>query len=296
MNSKKKTDIISTVILLFILLVGLSVMFYPTVSDWWNSRVQSRAIANYDQTIQHIDPHRYDEIWAEANEYNKKLAELYAPFSNADEISGYDDILDLSGTGIMGYITIPVIKVELPVYHGTSADVLNIAAGHLKGSSLPVGGKNTHAVISAHRGLPSARLFTDLDQLVKGDTFTITILDQIFTYEVEEILIVNPDEMDKLSIIPDGDYVTLMTCSPYGVNTHRLLIRSHRIDTVYEKTVKVMADAVQVDPMLVVPVIAFILLIFLIIFWIVSSKNKPRSLPYKNLVYILPTNNSKDGD
>ncbi|MDD6344638.1 MAG: class C sortase [Oscillospiraceae bacterium] len=296
MNSKKKTDIISTVILLFILLVGLSVMFYPTVSDWWNSRVQSRAIANYDQTIQHIDPHRYDEIWAEANEYNKKLAELYAPFSNADEISGYDDILDLSGTGIMGYITIPVIKVELPVYHGTSAEVLNIAAGHLKGSSLPVGGKNTHAVISAHRGLPSARLFTDLDQLVKGDTFTITILDQIFTYEVEEILIVNPDEMDKLSIIPDGDYVTLMTCTPYGVNTHRLLIRSHRIDTVYEKTVKVIADAVQVDPMLVVPVIAFILLIFLIIFWIVSSKNKPRSLPYKNLVYILPTNNSKDGD
>ena len=296
MNSKKKTDIISTVILLFILLVGLSVMFYPTVSDWWNSRVQSRAIANYDQTIQHIDPHRYDEIWAEANEYNKKLAELYAPFSNADEISGYDDILNLSGTGIMGYITIPVIKVELPVYHGTSAEVLNIAAGHLKGSSLPVGGKNTHAVISAHRGLPSARLFTDLDQLVKGDTFTITILDQIFTYEVEEILIVNPDEMDKLSIIPDGDYVTLMTCTPYGVNTHRLLIRSHRIDTVYEKTVKVIADAVQVDPMLVVPVIAFILLIFLIIFWIVSSKNKPRSLPYKNLVYILPTNNSKDGD
>lgn len=296
MNSKKKTDIISTVILLFILLVGLSVMFYPTVSDWWNSRVQSRAIANYDQTIQHIDPHRYDEIWAEANEYNKKLAGLYAPFSNADEISGYDDILDLSGTGIMGYITIPVIKVELPVYHGTSAEVLNIAAGHLKGSSLPVGGKNTHAVISAHRGLPSARLFTDLDQLVKGDTFTITILDQIFTYEVEEILIVNPDEMDKLSIIPDGDYVTLMTCTPYGVNTHRLLIRSHRIDTVYEKTVKVIADAVQVDPMLVVPVIAFILLIFLIIFWIVSSKNKPRSLPYKNLVYILPTNNSKDGD
>lgn len=296
MNSKKKTDIISTVILLFILLVGLSVMFYPTVSDWWNSRVQSRAIANYDQTIQHIDPHRYDEIWAEANEYNKKLADLYAPFSNADEISGYDDILDLSGTGIMGYITIPVIKVELPVYHGTSAEVLNIAAGHLKGSSLPVGGKNTHAVISAHRGLPSARLFTDLDQLVKGDTFTITILDQIFTYEVEEILIVNPDEMDKLSIIPDGDYVTLMTCTPYGVNTHRLLIRSHRIDTVYEKTVKVIADAVQVDPMLVVPVIAFILLIFLIIFWIVSSKNKPRSLPYKNLVYILPTNNSKDGD
>ncbi len=295
MNGKKKTGIISTVVLVIILIVGLSVMLYPTVSDWWNSKVQSRAIANYDQTIQNIDPDRYDDIWAKANEYNKKLAETYAPFSNPDEISGYDSILDISGTGIMGYITIPVIKVELPIYHGTSAEVLNIAAGHLKGSSLPVGGENTHAVISAHRGLPSARLFTDLDQLVKGDTFTITILDQIFTYEVEEILIVKPEEMDKLAIIPGGDYVTLMTCTPYGVNTHRLLIRSHRVDTVYAKTVKITADAVQVDPMLVIPVIGFFLLILLIIFWAFSSKHKTKTaLPYKNLIYILP--NDKDGD
>lgn len=294
MNGKKKTGIISTVVLVIILIVGLSVMLYPTVSDWWNSKVQSRAIASYDQTIQNIDPNRYDEIWAKANEYNKKLSETYAPFSNPDEIGGYESILDISGTGIMGYITIPVIKVELPIYHGTSAEVLNIAAGHLKGSSLPVGGENTHAVISAHRGLPSARLFTDLDRLVKGDTFTITILDQIFTYEVEEILIVKPEEMDKLAIIPEGDYVTLMTCTPYGVNTHRLLIRSHRVDTVYAKAVKITADAVQVDPMLVIPVIGFFLLILLIIFWTVSSKNKPKTLPYKNLVYILP--NDKDGD
>lgn len=294
MNGKKKTGIISTVVLVIILIVGLSVMLYPTVSDWWNSKVQSRAIASYDQTIQNIDPNRYDEIWAKANEYNKKLSETYAPFSNPDEIGGYESILDISGTGIMGYITIPVIKVELPIYHGTSAEVLNIASGHLKGSSLPVGGENTHAVISAHRGLPSARLFTDLDRLVRGDTFTITILDQIFTYEVEEILIVKPEEMDKLAIIPGGDYVTLMTCTPYGVNTHRLLIRSHRVDTVYAKAVKITADAVQVDPMLVIPVIGFFLLILLIIFWTVSSKNKPETLPYKNLVYILP--NDKDGD
>jgi len=295
MKGKKKTGIISTVVLVIIFLVGLSVMLYPTFSDWWNSKVQSRAIANYNEVVQQIDPHRYDEIWEEANEYNRKLAESYSPFTNPEEIGNYNDILNISGTGIMGYITIPVINVELPIYHGTSAEVLNIAAGHFEGSSLPVGGKNTHAVISAHRGLPSARLFTDLDKLVIGDTFTITILDQILTYEVEDILIVEPEQIDKLSIIPDGDYVTLMTCTPYGINTHRLLLRSHRIDTVYAKTVKVSADAVQVDPMLVVPGIALPLFILLVIFWIVSSNNKPKTLPYKNLVYILP-NNSKDGD
>lgn len=295
MNSKNKTGIIPTVVLIIILIVGLSVMLYPTVSNWWNERVQSQAIAEYDKTIQNIDQNHYDEIWANAEEYNKKLSELYAPLSNADEIDGYDNILDVSGTGIMGYITIPVIKVEIPIYHGTSAEVLNIAAGHLKGSSLPIGGKNTHAVISAHRGLPSARLFTDLDKLVKGDTFTITILDRVLTYQVEEILIVKPEEVEKLAIIPDSDYVTLMTCTPYGINTHRLLIRSHRIDTVYEKTVKISADAVQVDPMLVIPVIAFFLLILLVIFWAVSGKKKRKSLPYKNLIYIL-SDDDKDGD
>lgn len=295
MNSKNKTGIISTVVLIIILIVGLSVMLYPTVSNLWNERVQSQAIAEYDKTIQNIDQNHYDEIWANAEEYNKKLSELYAPLSNADEIDGYDNILDVSGTGIMGYITIPVIKVEIPIYHGTSAEVLNIAAGHLKGSSLPIGGKNTHAVISAHRGLPSARLFTDLDKLVKGDTFTITILDRVLTYQVEEILIVKPEEVEKLAIIPDSDYVTLMTCTPYGINTHRLLIRSHRIDTVYEKTVKISADAVQVDPMLVIPVIAFFLLILLVIFWAVSGKKKRKSLPYKNLIYIL-SDDDKDGD
>ena len=295
MNSKNKTGIIPTVVLIIILIVGLSVMLYPTVSNLWNERVQSQAIAEYDKTIQNIDQNHYDEIWANAEEYNKKLSELYAPLSNADEIDGYDNILDVSGTGIMGYITIPVIKVEIPIYHGTSAEVLNIAAGHLKGASLPIGGKNTHAVISAHRGLPSARLFTDLDKLVKGDTFTITILDRVLTYQVEEILIVKPEEVEKLAIIPDSDYVTLMTCTPYGINTHRLLIRSHRIDTVYEKTVKISADAVQVDPMLVIPVIAFFLLILLVIFWAVSGKKKRKSLPYKNLIYIL-SDDDKDGD
>lgn len=249
-------------------------MLYPTFSDWWNSHTQSRAIANYEQVLNQIDDNHYDEIMAKAYEYNSKLSKVYAPFENYDQVEGYEDILDITGTGIIGYISIPTIKVELAIYHGTSEGVLNIAAGHLQGSSFPVGGENTHAVVSAHRGLPSAKLFSDLDKLYVGDTFTITVLGNVLTYEVEEILIIEPTEVDKLSIIPNGDYITLMTCTPYGINTHRLLIRSHRIDTIYKSNVKVSADAVQVDPMLVVPVIAFPLLIGLIIFWVLESKKR----------------------
>lgn len=264
----------STIVLIIILLVGFSVMLYPTFSDWWNSHTQSRAIANYEQVLNQIDDNHYDEIMAKAYEYNSKLSKVYAPFENYDQVEGYEDILDITGTGIIGYISIPTIKVELAIYHGTSEGVLNIAAGHLQGSSFPVGGENTHAVVSAHRGLPSAKLFSDLDKLYVGDTFTITVLGNVLTYEVEEILIIEPTEVDKLSIIPNGDYITLMTCTPYGINTHRLLIRSHRIDTIYKSNVKVSADAVQVDPMLVVPVIAFPLLIGLIIFWVLESKKR----------------------
>lgn len=264
----------STIVLIIILLVGFSVMLYPTFSDWWNSHTQSRAIANYEQVLNQIDDNHYDEIMAKAYEYNTKISKVYSPFENYEQVDGYESLLDITGTGIIGYISIPTIKVELAIYHGTSEGVLNIAAGHLKGSSLPVGGKNTHAVISAHRGLPSAKLFSDLDKLYVGDTFTITVLGEVLTYEVEEILIIEPTEVDKLAIIPNGDYVTLMTCTPYGINTHRLLIRSHRIDTIYKSNVKVVADAVQVDPMLVVPVIAMPLVVGLILFWIFGNKKK----------------------
>lgn len=276
--SKKKVSK-STIVLIIILLVGFSVMLYPIFSNWWNSHTQSRAIANYEQALSEIDYNHYDEILAEAHEYNEKLSQIYSPFENYDQIEGYEDILNITGTGIIGYITIPTIKVELAIYHGTSEGVLNIAAGHLEGSSLPVGGANTHAVISAHRGLPSAKLFSDLDKLYIGDTFTITILGEVLTYEVEEILIIEPTEVDKLAIIPDGDYVTLMTCTPYGINTHRLLIRSHRIETAYKSNAKVVADATQVDPMLVVPVIASPLLIGLIIFWIFGGKKRKKINP-----------------
>lgn len=198
---RKKSNVISTIVLIIMLLVGLSVMLYPTISDWWNTREQRAAIASYEHIVTEMDDGETERLLNEAHEYNEKLAGVFAPFTNYDQISGYEDILNISGTGVIGYISIPFIKIELPIYHGTSEEVLNIAAGHLQGSSLPVGGKNTHAVISAHRGLPSAKLFTDLDKLVVGDTFTITVLGEVYTYEIEKILTVKPEEVDKLAII-----------------------------------------------------------------------------------------------
>ena len=293
---RKKSGKISTIILIIILLVGLSVMLYPIISNWWNERVQSKVISDYKETVSKMDSGNIEKLINEAHEYNEQLVGLYAPFINYDEIPGYDDILNVSGTGIMGYITIPVIHAEYPIYHGTSEEVLNIAAGHLQGSSLPVGGADTHAVISAHRGLPSAKLFTDLDKMVEGDTFTITILDQVYTYEVEKILTVKPEDVDKLAIIPEKDYVTLMTCTPYGVNTHRLLLRSHRIETVYDESelkVRVNPDALQVDPMLVVPVIFTVFVIILIFIWVIGGKRKKtRTLDYTEI----KIKNEEDGD
>ena len=292
---KKKRNVISTAILVVLLLVGLSVMLYPTVSDWWNSRVQTRAIATYNQSVEQMDNGDKERLLMEAHSYNATLSHLTAPFTNWEDAGNYDKILDISGTGIMGYISIPKIQVELPIYHGTSAEVLNVAVGHLQGSSFPVGGENTHAVISAHRGLPSAKLFSDLDQLVEGDTFTVTILDEVLTYEVEKIFIVKPDELDKLAIIPGGDYVTLMTCTPYGVNSHRLLVRAHRVDTVYPHNVKVAADAVQLDSMSVVPFIAAPLFVGLLVFWIVSSRRQ-KTRSRRELLAKLKEPEKKEGD
>lgn len=282
---RKKSSTISTIILIIFLLVGLSVMLYPTVSDWWNSKVQTRAVSSYVQTVAQKDDGEIERMLEEARDYNKRLARLSAPFAEFDELTDYNDILNLSGTGIMGYITIPVIRAEFPIYHGTSEEVLNIAAGHLEGSSLPVGGVGTHSVISAHRGLPSARLFTDLDKLVVGDTFTITILNDVYTYEVEEIFIVRPDQLDKIALVPEKDYVTLMTCTPYGVNTHRLLVRSHRTDTILEKEeIRVSPDAVKVDSMIIVPLIAAPLLLILFIIWFAGGKRK-KNYNYEDLLY-----------
>lgn len=268
---KKKSSVITTMLIVVMMITGLCLTLYPSFSNWWNSRLQSRAIANYDRAVANLSNNEKEDILRRAEQYNAALAELSAPFADYGQIDGYDDILDITGTGIMGYITIPKIDVYLPIYHGTSPEVLNIAVGHLQGSSLPIGGEGSHAVISAHRGLPSARLFTDIDQLIEDDTFTITILDEVLTYEIDQIVTVLPYERDELNIVPDEDYITLMTCTPYGINSHRLLVRAHRIDTVYPHNVKVPSDAVMVDDMNVYAVIISAVLILLLIYWIISG-------------------------
>lgn len=267
----------STIILILIFLVGLSVMLYPTVSDYVNQRHQSRALASYDETVNEMSDADYTAYFEAADAYNQRLAATPNSFFTPEQVSGYDETLDVSGTGIMGYITIPRIGVELPVYHGTSDGVLQVAAGHLEGSSLPVGGAGTHAVISAHRGLPSAKLFTNLDELEVGDTFTITVLDRVLTYEVDRISIVLPTETDLLQPVEGQDYVTLMTCTPYGINTHRLLVRGRRITTPDKlKHIRVTSDAIKIEPILTAPIMALPLLLVLL-FWLLFAPRKRSS-------------------
>ena len=267
----------STIILILIFLVGLSVMLYPTVSDYVNQRHQSRALASYDETVNEMSDADYTAYFEAADAYNQRLAATPNAFFTPEQVSGYDETLDVSGTGIMGYITIPRIGVELPIYHGTSDGVLQIAAGHLEGTSLPVGGESTHAVISAHRGLPSAKLFTNLDQLEVGDTFTITVLDRVLTYEVDQISIVLPTETDNLKVVDGKDYVTLMTCTPYGINSHRLLVRGRRIETPDKlKHIRVTADAIKIEPIITAPIMALPLLLVLLL-WLLFSNRKRKS-------------------
>ena len=267
----------SNIILILIFLVGLSVMLYPTVSDYINQKNQSRAVASYSEEVENLSDVDYQAYFDAADDYNRRLAETPDAFYRPEEVSGYTDTLDVSGTGIMGYITISKIGVELPVYHGTSDGVLQVAAGHLEGSSLPVGGAGTHAVISAHRGLPSAKLFTNLDELEVGDTFTITVLDRVLTYEVDQISIVLPTETDLLQPVEGKDYVTLMTCTPYGINTHRLLVRGRRITTPDKlKHIRVTADAIKIEPIITAPIMALPLLLVLLL-WLLFSNRKRKS-------------------
>ena len=251
---------LTTVILLLVLLTGLSLLLYPTVSDYWNSFHQSRAIASYTAQVEEMDPADYEAMWNAAAEYNQRLladtGDRYR-MTEAEE-EEYESLLDVTGTGVMGYVEIPKLKTSLPIYHGTDAAVLQIAIGHLAGSSLPVGGEGTHCVLTGHRGLPSAKLFTNLDEMVEGDTFSLHVLDQTLTYEVDQIRVVEPQELDNLEIEEGKDYCTLVTCTPYGVNSHRLLVRGHRIAD--QQNASVPADAVQIDRFLVSPVVAAVLI------------------------------------
>ena len=251
---------LTTVILLLVLLTGLSLLLYPTFSDYWNSFHQSRAIASYTAQVEEMNPADYEAMWNAAAEYNQRLladtGDRYR-MTEAEE-EEYESLLDVTGTGVMGYVEIPKLKTSLPIYHGTDAAVLQIAIGHLAGSSLPVGGEGTHCVLTGHRGLPSAKLFTNLDEMVEGDTFSLHVLDQTLTYEVDQIRVVEPQELDDLEIEEGKDYCTLVTCTPYGVNSHRLLVRGHRIAD--QQNASVPADAVQIDRFLVSPVVAAVLI------------------------------------
>ena len=268
---------ITTILLILVLVVGLSLMLYPTIANWWNSFHQSRAIADYDAILSEMKEEDYTHLFEAAMAYNEQLRQLKFPLMYYDQVPGYDDLLDITGTGIMGYIDIPSIQVELPIYHGTSEGVLQIAAGHVEGSSLPTGGENTHCVISAHRGLPSARLFTDLDKMQVGDTFTLSVVDRILTYEVDQILTVLPHEVEPLYMQEGEDYCTLVTCTPYGIHTHRLLVRGTRIENAEEVVVKrVTADAVQIQPLLVAPLVAAPILLLLLIILILPKPKKKR--------------------
>ena len=272
-KAKKKGGNASTIILVAIFFVGLSVLLYPTISDFWNEKRQSQAIINYDDLIVDLTPEDYTAIFEKADNYNKKIRNMSTPFLSHKNIADeYYSTLDVNGNGMMGYITIDKIKVQLPIYHGTSDQVLNSAVGHVEGSSLPVGGKSTHSVLSAHRGLPSAKLFTNLDKLVVGDIFTIRILDRTITYQVDQILIVLPQKIDDLYIEEGEDYCTLVTCTPYGINTHRMLVRGTRIENIEpDRVINVITEAYQIDPLIVTPAVAAPMLGILLVILLVRS-------------------------
>lgn len=275
---KKKGNHLITILLVLIFLLGLSLLLYPAVSDYWNSKHQTRAIAVYSEEVSGLDKEQYQALWAEAAAYNASLRERDNVYLLTEEQkAAYEQLLNVSGLGIMGYIEIPSIDCSLPIYHGTEESVLQIAIGHLEWSSLPVGGESTHCVLSGHRGLPSAKLFTNLDKLQEGDVFMLRVLDEVLTYEVDQILIVEPQETSPLKIEEGKDYCTLVTCTPYGINSHRLLVRGHRIDNVEEAdAVRITADAIQIEPLLVAPFAALPLLAVLLVI-LLALPQKPKS-------------------
>ncbi len=268
---------VSTIILILILLIGLSLLLYPTVADWWNSFHASRAIAGYSESVANLDEADYERLMAEARAYNADLTMQSGNRFEPDEEQHerYMNTLDVTGTGIMGYIQIPSINVSLPIYHTVEDTVLQIAAGHIEGTSLPIGGQGTHSVLSGHRGLPSARLFTDLDKLVEGDVFMIRVLNSTITYQVDQIRIVLPEEVQELDIDPNEDYCTLVTCTPYGVNSHRMLVRGTRIENLPEEMeLLVEADAIQIEPMIVAPIIAAPVLLLMLVGVMIKGRKR----------------------
>ena len=260
-------------ILVLMLFIGVCVLLYPAVSQYWNSRTQTRAVENYQEILNSLKQEDYDIYFEEADQYNQALRALSQPMIDHRQLTEYNKILNINENGIMGYVSIPKLGVEIPIYHGTSAEVLNIACGHVEGSSLPVGGESTHSVLSAHRGLPHAKLFTELDKLELGDTFQLTILNRTLTYQVDQIKVVRPTEIDDVQIVEEKDLCTLLTCTPYGVNSHRLLVRGVRIENA-PPPLYVTSDAYQIDSLVATPMVAAPILLILLIVLMVKYRDK----------------------
>ena len=270
---KKHTNFI----LVVCFLLGLGILAYPFVSNYWNSFHQSSAIAGYSNTVSSMKQEEFDAIWAQADLYNEEIQSRYHRFiPTEEEHEQYIDTLNVNGDGVLGYLEIPNIRVSLPMYHTVKDSVLQIATGHIEGSSLPVGGPSTHCILSGHRGLPSAKLLTDLDQVLEGDLFMLHVLNETLTYQVDQIRIVEPEDISNLNIDPEKDYCTLVTCTPYGINSHRLLVRGKRVENLEEATKKIIpADAVQIDPVQVLPFVAAPLAI-LAVFWLLYGNRYHR--------------------
>lgn len=272
---KKK---LSTILLLLIMLVGAGILLYPAVSDYWNSFHQSSIISNYVESLADMDDEEYEALWTAAAAYNRTLPDKPVQFYVSDEERAlYESLLDAAGTGVIGYIEISKIGCDLPIYHGTSEETLQVAVGHLEGSSLPVGGLGTHCVLTGHRGLPSAKLFTDLNQLSEGDIFVLQVLNDTLTYEVDQIRTVLPEEVDDLAIQEGWDFCTLVTCTPYGINSHRLLVRGRRIANLAATySLRVTAEAMKIDAMLVAPFAAIPMLLVLLVWMLANGRRKPK--------------------
>ena len=282
-KKKKKKGSLSTIILVVILLAGVGILLYPSVSDWWNSMHATQAIAGYVTAVEDLSAQEREDAIKAAQAYNTKLLNGVDFDLTEEEYAEYEALLDIGGTGIMGYVQISAIGVNLPIYHSVDESVLQIAVGHIPGSSLPVGGERTHSVLSGHRGLPSAKLFSDLDQMVEGDTFTLNVMGQTTTYMVDQIRIVLPEETDELAIQPGRDYCTLVTCTPYGVNTHRMLVRGKRIENIAGEVV-VVAEAVRIPNYIVIPAVGIPLLFVTLTVSLIAGSVKGRRKTKKEIL------------
>ena len=265
--------VLPTIILICFFLVGLSLLLYPSVSNWWNSLHASQAIVDYDAARKGLTEADYTALFQAAERYNAEISQIDFPLMYHEQVAGYEQLLDVDGSGIMGYITIPKIQVQLPIYHGTSEGILQKGVGHLTGSSLPIGGAGHHAVLSAHRGLPSAKLFTDLDRMQLGDRFTLMILGRELIYEIDQILTVKPQEVEALYPIEGEDHCTLITCTPYGVNSHRLLVRGRRVEA-EEIPAVIPTDAALLPHYTAAPLLALPFLLILAMIAVISMKRR----------------------